>query len=146
MVTDEEYWEALQNRICRKCIDGDGYGGCAISDDRECSLKKHLPLILKAVNSVYSKSIEAYEEQIRSRVCGHCSSQSADGNCALREHSECALDRYFPLIVQVIEETQLNKRLHRDARAPSGAPLAGIPPGQLPPGSLPKPSSSESDG
>ena len=26
--------------------------------------------------------------------------------------TECALDRYFPLIVQVIEETQLSKRLH----------------------------------
>jgi hypothetical protein len=30
----------------------------------------------------------------------------------MRDETECALDRYFPLIVQVIEETQLKKRLH----------------------------------
>lgn len=113
MVSEAEYWEALRNRICTTCADGDGHAGCGISDDRECSLKKHLPLILKAVNSVYSKSIGPYEEQLRSKVCGVCSSQSADGNCTLRANTECALDRYFPVIVQVIEETQVNKRLHR---------------------------------
>jgi hypothetical protein len=119
MLTEAEYWEALHERICTKCVDGDSKGGCTISDDRECSLKKHLPLILRAVNSVYSKSIGPYEEQLRSKVCSQCSEQSADGNCTLRATVECALDRYFPLIVQVIEETQLNKRLHRGSHASS---------------------------
>jgi hypothetical protein len=113
MVTEQEYWEALQARICGTCADRDAIGGCGISDDRECSLKKHLPLILKAVNSVYSKSIGPYEEQLRSKVCGVCASQSSDGTCSLRSNTACALDHQFAAIVKVIEETQVNKRLHR---------------------------------
>jgi hypothetical protein len=120
MVTQAEYWEALRERVCTTCAGGDGQGGCAMSDDGECSLKKHLPLLLNAVNSVYAKSIGPYEEQLRSKVCGACSSQSADGNCMLRANAECALDRYFPLIVRVIEETQVNKRLHRGSHAAGG--------------------------
>jgi hypothetical protein len=111
MVTEEEYWEALQAKICVKCADGDGQGGCQIGEGKDCALKMYLPRILEVVNSVYSASIEPYEEQLRTRVCGHCVHQSADGSCHLRHDIDCALDRYYPLIVQVIEETQLKKRL-----------------------------------
>jgi hypothetical protein len=120
MVTEQEYWEALQARICATCSDREPGGACGISDDRECSLKKHLPLILKAVNSVYSTSIGPYEEQLRNKVCGVCASQSADGRCTLRSNTACALDHYFPAIVKVIEETQVDKRLHRRGFAGGG--------------------------
>lgn len=112
MPTEQEYWEALQARICVKCADGDGDGGCRIASDRTCAIRTHFPRIIESVNSVYSASIEPYEEQLRKRVCGVCEHQSAEGTCHLRNDVECALDRYFPLIVQVIEETQLKKRLH----------------------------------
>jgi hypothetical protein len=112
MPTEQEYWEALQAKICAKCIDGDGHGECRIAAGRECALKTYFPQILDAVNSVYSPSIEPYEEQLRAKVCGVCVHQSAGGTCHVRESVECALDRYFPMIVQVVEETQLKKRLN----------------------------------
>ena len=112
MPTELEYWEALQAKICSKCADGDGRGGCMIAQGRECALRVYFPQILDAINAVYSPSIEPYEEQLRRRVCGVCSHQTADGTCRLRNDVECALDRYFPLVVQVIEDTQLRKRLH----------------------------------
>jgi hypothetical protein len=52
-----------------------------------------------------------YEEELRKRVCFHCKNQTSDGRCSLRENVECTLDRYFPLIVEVIEETQMRERL-----------------------------------
>jgi hypothetical protein len=112
MPTEQEYWEALQARICTRCADGDGVGGCRIAPGRTCAIETHFPRIIASVNSVYSPSIEPYEEQLRKRVCGVCKEQAADGTCQLRDTIDCALDRYFPLIVQVIEETQLKKRLH----------------------------------
>ncbi|HMK38315.1 MAG TPA: hypothetical protein VK569_03175 [Bacteroidota bacterium] len=111
MPTDEEYWDALQRKICAKCVDGDGHGGCLIAHGRDCAIKTHFPQIIESVNSVFSPSVEPYVEQLRKRVCAVCTSQSSGGECRLRDETECALDRYFPLIVQVIEETQLKKRL-----------------------------------
>jgi hypothetical protein len=30
--------------------------------------------------------------------------QDAQGRCRMRDHSDCALDDYFPLIVEIIED------------------------------------------
>jgi hypothetical protein len=111
MPTQEDYWRALQARICAKCLDGDGRGECRISPDRSCAMKMYFPQILEVVNSVYSHSIEPYEGELRTKVCFHCKNQTSDGRCSLREDVECSLDRYFPLIVEVIEETQMRERL-----------------------------------
>ena len=116
MPTEQEYWEALQAKICSRCLDGDGKGECLISREYFCAMKTHLPLIVDAINSVYSQSMEPYEEQLRKTVCANCVHQSMAGECALRDDVECALDRYFPLIVQVIEETQLRDRFGKTAR------------------------------
>lgn len=111
MPTQEEYWLVLRERICTKCLDGDGQGNCRISHDGACALHQYFPQILNVVNSVYSTSMIPYEEELRKRVCFHCKNQTSDGRCSLRENVECTLDRYFPLIVEVIEETQMRERL-----------------------------------
>ena len=110
MPKQDEYCQALHSTICVKCLDGDGRGECRIADDRVCALKTFLPQVVETVNAVYSHSIAPYEEQLRKKVCRECRNQSAVGQCILRDEMECALDRYFPLIVEVIEETQ--KRAH----------------------------------
>lgn len=111
MPTADEYWQALQKRICVKCLDADARGNCYISKDGFCALKSYFPKIVDVVNSVYSDSIVPYEELLRTRVCHECKHERKDGTCKLREEVECALDRYFPLIVEVIEETQMRVRL-----------------------------------
>jgi hypothetical protein len=112
MTTEVEYWEAIEKRICAKCVDGDGLGECRIGDGRECALRTSFPQIIEAINAAFSSSIEPYEEQLREKVCRVCTHQSGDGSCRLRDDVACALDRYFPMIVEVIEETQLKRRLH----------------------------------
>ena len=101
----EAYWDVLQAAVCRKCIDGNGTGACLVSGG-ECAVKKYLPQILDVVDTTSSTSIDAYEAQLRLKVCGQCRHQSPYGACSLRNHVECALDRYFPLIVQLVEEVQ----------------------------------------
>jgi len=84
MTTEVEYWEAIEKRICAKCVDGDGLGECRIGDGRECALRTSFPQIIEAINAAFSSSIEPYEEQLREKVCRVCTHQSGDGSCRLR--------------------------------------------------------------
>lgn len=112
MTQDEQkHLEEIQTRICPKCIDGDGHGNCLIAHGTECAMKRFFPQILDAVRSVRDRSMEPYEAALRTRVCGACVHQSPDGRCAMRDDVECALDRYFPLIVHVIEEMDHARRI-----------------------------------
>lgn len=106
MPTYDEYWEAVQHKICVKCLDGDGVGGCRIGKGEMCALEAYFPTVISVINSVYSHSIIPYEEELRRRVCSVCRNQSGEGLCHVREQVECSLDRYFPLLVEVIEDTQ----------------------------------------
>lgn len=111
MHDEQKYLEEIQALICPKCIDGDGNGNCLISHDSECAVKRFFPQIVQTVRSTYSTSMEAYESALREKVCGVCVHQARDGKCVVRNDVECALDRYFPLIVQVIENLDVKKRL-----------------------------------
>lgn len=110
MPTQEQIWQTLQERVCVKCVDGDGLGNCRIAHNGFCAMKTFLPKILDVVNSVSSNSMLPYEEALRAKVCRDCKHQSPAGSCLLRDHVDCALDRYFPFIVEVIEETQTRAR------------------------------------
>jgi len=111
MLSEEQYWEVIQSRVCEKCLDGDGKGGCVIAHSTECALKKYFPQIIEVINSTYSSSMQPYVEQLRSKICGICVHQSEAGRCSVRNEVECALDRYFPLVVQAIEEAQFKERV-----------------------------------
>lgn len=106
MATQDEIWQALQDRVCVKCLDGNGLGDCRIAQDGFCALKAYFPSIVEVVRSVQSFSIIPYEEKLRLNVCSRCKNQSSTGECILRRYVDCVLDRYFPLIVEVIEQTQ----------------------------------------
>jgi hypothetical protein len=100
----DDYWEAVQRKVCQKCIDGDGHGNCRLGTVDECALKVYLPQIVEVVLAARSPDIEPYVQELRQKVCGECRHQGSDGNCLLRNAVDCALDRYFPLVVDAIEE------------------------------------------
>ncbi len=101
--TLEQYWESVQNRVCAKCIDSDARGNCLLTGDDQCGLILHFPKIVTAVLSVRSESLDAYIEALRRNVCAQCKHQSPDGSCMFRRSADCGLDRYFPLVVEAIE-------------------------------------------
>lgn len=106
METGQQYWDVLKARICAKCVDGDARGGCRLPHERFCTIQANLPAVVEVVNAVYSPSIEPYVEKLRTTVCKICA-LAPGGDCRIREDLECPLDRYFPLVVEVIEQVQL---------------------------------------
>jgi hypothetical protein len=117
----QEYWNNIKNRVCMKCIDSDGYGNCLIDPSIDCTLALYLPTVVDVVDIVRSDCIEPYVDEIRARVCAQCKYGVATGSCVLRSTVECPLDRYLPLVIQVIEGTQTSAS-ERPTISPHGLP------------------------
>ena len=109
MENEQKYREEILGRLCPKCIDGDGQGNCLLAHEAECVIRQFFPQVVEAIRSVYSTSMDLYEAALRDKVCSACV-QSHGGTCALRDDVECALDRYFPMVVQTVEELDLARR------------------------------------
>jgi len=105
-MTTQEYWNAVKGRICPKCVDGDGTGRCLVDPMIGCALQRQLPLIIATVTKVHSTQMVDYTSELRSVVCHACEHGASDGSCAVRADLACALDRYFPLVVDIVEELQ----------------------------------------
>jgi hypothetical protein len=99
----DQQWDSIRQRVCRKCIDGDAKGGCRLPVDESCALDKFFPEIVETVSSVHSGSYQDYVDALRARICKSCEHQFSNGFCAKRDSLECALDRYFPVIIEVID-------------------------------------------
>ena len=99
----DEYWTRIQSRICRRCVDGDGLGNCRLPAGEECSLKHYLPEIISTVESTHADRIDEYIALLRKNICAVCDYQNADLVCLKRNRLECALDRYYPLVIDIIE-------------------------------------------
>ena len=110
----QPYWQAIRTKVCTKCIDGDGFGNCRLDPAIECALQQYLPLIVQAVSQVKSAEMEDYIRELRAITCTQCSRQSVNGYCMLRNEVDCALDRYFPLVVEAIEEVHAAAGTKRD--------------------------------
>src|SRR5208283_2180397 len=95
----QQCWERIQERVCHKCIDGDGCGNCRLPEGRECALHKFLPLVVNAVQRVRSEDVLDYVAELRAIVCAQCQYEQPGGHCPVRNELECALDRYFPLVI-----------------------------------------------
>jgi hypothetical protein len=104
----QEYWSVIKEKICGKCIDGDGSGNCRLDPSIDCALQQHLPFIVNVVNHIKSDKIDDYIRELRLVVCERCKYQTVNGYCALRTEVDCALDRYFPLVIEAIEDLQKN--------------------------------------
>ena len=100
-------WQAIREKVCVKCLDGDGHGNCRLDPSLQCPLQEYLPLIVNAVNRVSSDRVADYVEELRGIVCAQCKYEKVNGACAMRKEVDCALDRYFPLVIEAIEECRL---------------------------------------
>ena len=99
----QEYWQAIQQRICPRCLDGDGQGSCRLPNGEECTLKSFLPQMVVTIANTKTDSMDAYIAALRRHVCILCDHQQANMSCKKRNDLECALDRYYPLVVEIVE-------------------------------------------
>lgn len=107
------YWQAVRDRVCTVCLDSDGHGNCRIDSSHECTIQKHLPLIVGVVNSAENGDMNACLRELRGTVCSRCRFQTVNGYCTARENIDCALDRYFPLVVGAIRGVTWRERWSR---------------------------------
>jgi hypothetical protein len=99
----QPYWQAIQQKICHRCLDGDGEGNCRLPLGEECALKSFLPEMVATIANVKSTTMDAYIASLRRHVCILCDHQQTDMACKKRNDLECALDRYYPLVVEIVE-------------------------------------------
>jgi hypothetical protein len=79
-------------------------------------LMSRLDEVIRVVEGIRDYSVEPYRERVREIVCATCR-QDASGNCRTRENGLCGLDKYFDVIVAVVEE-----ELKADPGLPDEAP------------------------
>jgi hypothetical protein len=107
MATSERfaaYADALRREVCRTCLDGRGDGECGLTS-RACPLDAQLPAVIAAIESIHSNNIDDYTQAVEERVCSNCSNKAPGEPCGLREHADCALVAYLPLVIDAVEES-----------------------------------------
>lgn len=102
----EQYWDLIQARVCRKCVDGDGRGHCLLPATEPCALRESLPEIIRIARETESGTYEDSVNALRSQICDRCSHQLNDGTCRKRDRLECALDRYYVLVLDVLDDVR----------------------------------------
>jgi hypothetical protein len=98
----QAYWEAIQEHVCRVCLDQAADGSCGLTH-RVCALDRHLPALAGAVVSVRSDRMDEYVAAIEAQVCPQCPEQDACGTCRVRDDARCSLYSYLSLVVEAVE-------------------------------------------
>lgn len=106
MLTLKELWDEISLNVCRVCVDYSSTG-CRKLRDGQCSLHENFADVVSAVSSVADQRFTPYVVALRERVCPSCTHQQAFGRCTVRDDVDCALDRYYPLVITTIEEALL---------------------------------------
>ena len=99
----QQYWQMIQQNICVKCKYGDDVGRCRLSGAQECPLKAFLPEIITTVLNTPFTSYDTYINVLRRHVCILCDWQLSNGMCKKRDELTCALDLYYPEVVEIIK-------------------------------------------
>ncbi|MCF8260759.1 MAG: hypothetical protein K9J12_08295 [Melioribacteraceae bacterium] len=100
----KKYIDAIRQKVCAICCDSDFEGNCTLNEKEICAVEHFLPKIVESVQSIESDDIYDYYQELKATVCKECRTQEDNGNCYLRDDVNCSLDRYFPLIVETIQE------------------------------------------
>lgn len=103
MPTLEYLWDEVELAVCRVCVDHSS-GGCRSADSGRCALKSDFARVVESISSVTSATYPPYVASLRANVCTECSHQREGGRCEVRNNVACALDRYYPLVIDAIEE------------------------------------------
>ncbi len=93
----------LRGIICPRCARYTSEKTCSLPPTRVCAIFRSLPEVVEIVRTTHSWRIDPYADTLRLRVCDACPHEDDHGSCPLREDLDCALDAYFPLIVDEIE-------------------------------------------
>lgn len=103
----------LRGRICPSCVRFTSRRTCSLPGERPCSLFSNLDKVVDNVREIYSQRIDPYVDDLRQRVCACCHFEDDHGRCPCREDLDCALNTYYPLIVEAIEDELIVQGVRR---------------------------------
>ena len=103
----QQYWQAIQEKVCTHCMHGDGEGNCKLPAGEECALKGFLPEIILTVLNARTNFHDRAVNVLRRNVCILCDWQLPDMSCELRNHHTCALERYNALVIDTIKNVRV---------------------------------------
>ncbi len=106
----------LREKICPSCVRFTSQGDCSLPEERPCTLFSNLEEIVNTVRGAHSKRIDPYVDLLRDQVCASCHFEDDHGSCPCRDQVDCALDTYYPLVVETIE-TELGDQSREQARS-----------------------------
>ncbi|MBS1902943.1 MAG: hypothetical protein JSS75_04500 [Bacteroidetes bacterium] len=95
----------MRERVCLHCIDSDQYGNCRIGGNKECTIASNFETIVNIIQQTNSERLEDYVGAVRRNICRECEYGSI-ANCNERDTVECQLDRYLPLVIDVVDQQQ----------------------------------------
>ena len=99
----DKYLKAIKLNVCAICVDSNERGGCTLTEKETCAVELYLPQIVEIIHDSENETVGEIYLKLKDKICGHCRNDET-GLCYLREDSNCSLDRYFPLIVEVIRK------------------------------------------
>lgn len=109
--------EAIRLKVCPVCIGQAGDGTCDVSFQETCAIERFLPEIVETAMTVNSEKVDDYIAALRASVCRACR-PNGELECSARSTADCALDRYFVLIIEAIEEIFLRNRPQQGTVSP----------------------------
>jgi hypothetical protein len=98
----ESFLEEIRSNVCSHCIDANEMGRCTLPSESRCPMELYPKMIVRAIGTVHSDKYPEYVSALRTHVCRHCTYGSLE-DCALRTQLDCALDRYYPMVIDVVE-------------------------------------------
>jgi hypothetical protein len=101
----QAYLEAIREQVCRVCLDQADDGSCGLSR-RTCAIEAHLPRLATVLAGIHSPRMDEYDAAVRAEICPSCAQQDAQGDCPVRDASDCALLTYLPLVLDAIESVR----------------------------------------
>ena len=99
----QKYLDAIRDNVCSICVDSNDRGDCTLTEKELCAVEYYLPNIIEVIHNSDADDIHEYYDELKEKICKHCRGEG-DKDCYLREDSNCALDRYFPLIIETIKK------------------------------------------
>jgi len=105
----EKYMKAIRENVCAICVDSNEMGECKLTEKELCAVELFFPQILEIVQKSNDRDYDLFEKALKEDVCKKCRASTDGDYCYLREDSNCALDRYFPLIVEIIHKVDAGK-------------------------------------
>ncbi len=75
-----------------------------------CPILSRVDKIIEVVKSIDSNLMAPYVRKLREVVCSECGMQDKEGRCEMRIHSDCTLDNYFVLLVDLVDQELARER------------------------------------